>query len=102
MPNKSMMSLKGGVNWRLPAWHKDFETRNQCVLLQNLRCKDDYIETIPGSKKFHGTTMGAKPVTAIIPYYNDQTDEFKLLVACGDSFYRRDRKSTRLNSSHRL
>jgi hypothetical protein len=90
MPLKQVMSFKGGVNMRLPAWHKDMETKKQCVLMQNLRYKDEYVDSIPGSKKFHGTSMGSSPVTAIMQYHNDQTDEFKLLAACGGSIYKRN------------
>lgn len=85
-----MMSFKGGINWRLPAWHKDLATRNQCVLLQNLRYQDEFVDSIPGTKKYHGTSMGAYPVSAIMQYYNDQTDDFKLLVACGGSIYKKN------------
>lgn len=90
MTNKLIKSFKGGINLSLPAWHEDMATRHQCVLMNNLRYSNDFVETVPGTKKYHGTTMGAYPVTAILPYYNDQTDDFKLLAACGDKIYKRN------------
>lgn len=83
-------NLRGGINWRLPAWHKEMGERNQCVLMQNLRHSDEFIESVLGTRKFHGTSLGSDPITAIMPYYNDQTDDFKLLVASGDSVYKRN------------
>lgn len=89
----SILSGKGGVNWRLPAWHEDMGKRNQCVMMQNLRYHKDFFESVPGTRKFHGTSVGTSPITAIMPYYNDQTDDFKLLMASGDSIYKRNEAS---------
>jgi hypothetical protein len=36
------------------------------------------------------TTYPEQPITAIMPYYNDQTDDFKLLIATGDGIYKRN------------
>ena len=83
-------NLRGGVNLRLPAWHDEMAERNQCVLMQNLRYRDDFVESILGTRKFHGTSLGSDPITAIMPYYNDQTDDFRLLCASGDSIYKRN------------
>lgn len=89
-------NIKGGINWSLPAWHKDMSERNQCVLMQNLRYKDDYVDSILGNRKYHGISLdtiaghSAQPVTAIMPYYNDQTDQHILLTASGDGIFKRD------------
>lgn len=89
--------LKGGINWRQAPWHEDLAKKKQCVLMQNLRWVDDYAETIPGTKKYHGKSLGTvsgasseSPVTAIMPYYNDQTDDYVLLAASGRSIYKKD------------
>lgn len=90
---KSLMdNFHGGINWHDPAWSKELKENNQCVLMQNLMYHDQYVEPIGGTIKHHGTVLGTglDPVTAIMPYYNDQTDDFKLLVACGDKIYKRD------------
>lgn len=90
-------NFRGGINWRLPLWSSELADRGQCYLMQNFRFIDDRVESILGTRKFHGKSLGTisgqaseYPVTAIMPYYNDQTDEFKLLVAAGESIYRRD------------
>lgn len=84
-----MIIPKGGINVRLKPWDKEMAERNQCVSMRNLRYNDEYFETVLGTKKYHGTSLGTK-VTAIMPYYNDQTDDFVLLAACGDSVYKRN------------
>lgn len=93
-------NLKGGINWRLPSWHKDLAERNQCVLMQNFRYKDDYVDSVLGTRKYHGKSIGTigghateRPITAIMPYYNDQTDDFKLLIASGDAIYKRNEQT---------
>ena len=93
MPYKEIMSFRGGINWHDPAWAKSFEDSKQCILMQNYRYHNQFVESIPGSIKHHGTSFGTDPVTAILPYYNDQTDEFKLLAACGDKLYLKDEAS---------
>lgn len=81
---------KGGINRRLPAYNSEMLKRSQCVTLQNLKFKDELIIPITGFRKYHGTSLGSTPVTAIMPYYNDQTDQYLLLAACGGSIYKRD------------
>lgn len=90
MPNSGQSSFSGGINWQLPPWHPDMKEKKQCVMLKNMRYKEDFVDTIPGTRKYHGTQMQAEPVTAIMPYYNDQNDDYKLLAACGDSIYKRN------------
>lgn len=81
---------KGGVNWRLAPWDKQMLERQQCLLMQNFRYKNEFCESIPGTKKYHGTALGTDPVTAIMPYYNDQNDDYSLLAASGGSIYKRN------------
>jgi hypothetical protein len=90
MPKSMMDNFHGGINWHDPAWSKELKDNNQCVLMQNLTYRDQFVDSVEGSIKHHGTVLSANPVTAIMPYYNDQTDEFKLLAACGDKIYKRD------------
>lgn len=81
---------KGGINWKDPAWSEVLANKNQCYRLQNLRCNNGYVETIQGTRKHHGQSLGSDPVTAIMPYYNDQTDQFVLLAATGDKISKRN------------
>jgi len=85
-----IQSFRGGLNTRLPAHDPQMRERKQCVLMQNFRFQDEFIETIVGTRKYHGTSLGSDPVTALMPYYNDQTDDYKLLAASGGSIYKRD------------
>lgn len=96
--SKTINSLKGGINLRLPAFHEDFLKRQQCRRMQNLRYKDDYVHSVIGTRKFHGTSLGAAPVTAILPYYNDQTDQFTLLAACGTGLFKRNESTNEFTS----
>ena len=82
-------NVGGGINTRVPAHSKELRDKKQCVRLQNFRCRDEITEPIIGTRKFHGTTLGDR-VTAIMPYYNDQTDQFVLLAAAGDSIFKRN------------
>lgn len=93
MPNGGQSLFKGGINWQAPAWHPDLKARSQCVLMQNLRYKDDFVDSFPGTRKYHGTQLQNNPVTAIMPYYNDQTGAYVGLVACGDSIYKKDEQT---------
>lgn len=90
-------SIIGGINLRLPGWHKELTEKSQCVLMQNFRYNNGFCDSILGTRKFHGKSLATiaghsteSPITAIMPYYNDQTDDFKLLVASGDSVFKRD------------
>ena len=88
---KSLMdNFHGGINWHDPAWSKELKTNNQCILMQNLTYHDQFVDSIKGTIKHHGTVLGTDPITAIMPYYNDQTDSFKLLVASGSGIYKRN------------
>lgn len=82
--------FKGGINWQLPAWHPDLKEKQQCVLMRNLRYQNDFVDTIPGTRRYHGTQLQNAPVTAILPYYNDQTDAYVGLAACGTSIYKKN------------
>ena len=82
-------SLRGGINRRLPAYHTDILKRSQCITMQNLRCNDEIVGPVTGTRKYHGTSL-AGAITAIMPYYNDQTDQYVLLAASGGSVYKRD------------
>lgn len=81
---------RGGINRRLKPYDPEMKKRSQCVTLQNLRYKDGVIEPVPGTRRYHGSGLAAGPVTAIMPYYNDQTDQYVLLAACGGSVFKRD------------
>lgn len=83
-------NFKGGINWRLAPWHPEMKSRNQCVYMQGFRYKNDFVESMPGTRKYHGTSLGTDPITAILPYYNDQNDNFVLLAATGDKIVKRD------------
>lgn len=93
MPSSGQSLFKGGINWQLPAWHPDIKKKMQCVLMKNYRYKDDFIDSIPGTKRYHGTQLQNAPVTAILPYYNDQTDVYIGLGACGDAIYKKNEQS---------
>lgn len=82
-----VLSLKNGINLRLPAYALP---QGQCVYLQNLRVRDEVAESIDGTHKYHGTSLGSDPITAIIPYYNSETGVSKVLCASGGSIYLRD------------
>lgn len=84
---------RGGINWNDPVWSQFLEEKEQCYRLQNIRCNRGYAETIKGTRRYHGTSLGSDPITAILPYYNDQTDQFDLLAACGDLIAKRDPQS---------
>lgn len=84
-----MITPKGGINLRLAPWDPEMEERNQCVSLRNFRFSDEYFEMIPGTKKYHGTSLSSR-ISAIMPYYNDQNDNYVLLIAAGGGIYRRD------------
>lgn len=86
-------NFKGGINLRLPPWHPDMAKRAHCVYMQNLRYKNEFVESALGTRKFQGTSLGTDPITAIMPYYNDQTNAFVLLVASGSKIYRRNEQS---------
>lgn len=90
--------FSGGVNWRLPPWHKDMTERKQCVLLQNLRYRSDWVESILGTRKYQSTSVGTDPITAIMPYYNDQTDDFSLLMASGSKVYRKNQSTNEFDT----
>lgn len=90
MPKDGQSLFKGGINWQLPPWHPELKEKNQCVLMKNLRYKEDFVDSIPGTKKYHGTQLQNAPVTAIMPYYNDQTDAYVNLAACGTSIFKRN------------
>lgn len=85
--------VRGGINLRLPAWSPELIAKEQCVYLRNLTHRREFVEPIEGTKKHHGTSLGGNPITAIMPYYNDQTDAFKLLVASGSGIYVRDEQA---------
>lgn len=80
------LDFSGGINWQDPAYKL---RANQCVYLQNFRYTDSIIETMPGSIRYHGTSLGSDPVNAIMPYYNPDNADYFLLSAVGDSIYRR-------------
>lgn len=80
----------GGVNWRLPPWHPEMEERKQHPLYQNFRYKNSFMDAIPGTRKYHGISLGTDPITALMPYYNDQTNYFALLAATSDKILRRN------------
>ena len=82
--------FNGGVNWHDTPWSEALKKEHQCLLLQNMSYKDRSVDSILGMQRHHGTVLGSDPVTAIMPYYNDQTDLFKLLVASGDKILVRD------------
>lgn len=84
---------RGGINTRVPAYKDDLAEKNQCVTMQNMRWVDDIIETIPGTRRYHGNSLGSFPVSAIMPYYNDQTDLYRLLAACGGVIYKRNEET---------
>lgn len=84
------LDIRGGINLRAPGHSEELKAKKQCVRMQNFRYSDELISTIPGTRKYHGTSLGSGPVTAIMPYYNDQTDQFVLLAACGGSIFKRD------------
>ena len=60
-------SLRGGINSVLPPYDKSLLARSQCLLLQNLRCRNEIVEPVPGTRRYHGTNLSS-PVTAIMPY----------------------------------
>lgn len=84
-----ILSFRGGVNLTAPKWSKEIQEKQQCVWMQNFRHQYDYLESIPGSQKWHGTTLGGK-ITAIMPYYDDQSNKSEVLVACEDKIYKKD------------
>ena len=90
MPKIIETNFNGGINWHDSPWSEALKKDAQCVLMQNCGYKDRTVDMILGQQKYHGSTLGAYPVTAIMPYYNDQDDSFKLLAACGGSIYIRD------------
>jgi len=90
---KEIYTPVGGINLRLPPWHKDMMTRKQCVSLRNLRVNDEVIESILGTKKFQSTSLGSDPITALMPYYNDQTDDYALLIASGKTIYKKNEQT---------
>lgn len=81
------LDFSEGINWRLPAW---LLPQKQCVYLQNLRYSDGFLETVPGTQRYHITSLGSDPVTALMPYYNDESGKFHLLAASGGTIYRRN------------
>lgn len=82
-----ILSFRGGINWRLPAYGLP---KDQCVYLQNLRVSDEFVSSMPGTIRFHNASLGSDPVTAIIPHYGDDDVSREVLVASGDSIYKRD------------
>lgn len=81
------LDFSGGINWRLPAYRLP---KNQCVYLQNFRHENGFMESIPGMRRYHTASLGSDPVTAIMPYYGEDTALYVNLVASGDSIYKRD------------
>lgn len=88
---------KGGINLRLPAWSEEMKERNQCVWMRGFRYQNDFVESIPGTKKYHGASLGSR-ITALMPYYNDQDDKFFLLCASGESVYRRNESTNEFDT----
>ena len=93
MPSGGQSLFSGGINWKSPAWAGELEEKQQCVMLKNLRYNNQFVEQILGTRKYHGTQIQNNPVTAIMPYYNDQTDAYVNLVACGDAIYKKDEQA---------
>ena len=82
-----LLSYRGGINWQDPPYQLGVD---QCILMQNMRHRNEYMESMPGNIRFHGTALGSNPITGIFPYNNEETGAFKLLVASGGSIYERD------------
>jgi len=84
MPN--FLDFRSGINWRDP----EYALRpTECRLMQNLRYDNSFIETILGTQRFHDDALD-DPVSAIIPYYNDETDNSEILCAAGPNILKRD------------
>lgn len=82
-----ILNFSGGINQHDPAYEIK---EGQCLVLQNMRYRHEIAESIRGTIRHHPTSMGSNPVTCIMPYSNEETGDYKLLVACGDSIYLRD------------
>lgn len=91
MQAKKWKGLKGGINLRTAPWDEVMETRQQSVMMQNLYHKFEVMESIPGSVKYQGTSLGSGKITALMPYYDDQKDDsYRLLCAFEGGIYIRD------------
>jgi hypothetical protein len=90
-----LLDLRGGINRLKPGY---MIGKNQCIYMQNLRWKNGFVESIPGTIKYHGTTLGANPVTALLPYYDEDNQIYKLLCASGGDIFVRDEGANEFSS----
>lgn len=88
------MNFRGGINWQDNPQDLD---PSQCVLMQNLRNRDEAMDTILGTIKHHNTSLGSDPITAVMPYHDEATGAFQLLLASGAGIYKRDPAGNEIN-----
>lgn len=89
------LDFRGGINWQDPMWEV---APNQCILMQNMRHRYEVLDSMPGTIKHHDASLGSNPITAIMPYNDEATGGFKLLVASGGSIYLKDPATNKLNT----
>jgi len=87
---KEFLSFRKGFNWRLPAYRLPKKNPEQCVLMQNLRWGDGFMEGIPGTIRYNNATLGTDPITAVMPYYNTETNISRVLIAYGGNIAMRN------------
>jgi len=90
MENIEVLDFSGGINLKLQAWRPELAEKKQCVLMQNFRYQYQSLDLILGTRKFQSSSLGSGKVTAIMPYYNDQTDQFELLCSFEDGIYKKN------------
>lgn len=91
----NFMTFRGGINWQDSPYEISID---QCVIMQNMRHRLEKMRSMPGTIKYHNNSLGSEPITAIMPYHDESTGAFKLLVASGDQIYVRDPSGNQLNS----
>lgn len=85
-----LIKPKKGINARLPAYEV---STDYWMAQQNFdMTHDEQFTQIQGSMKYHGTSLGAGtfPCSAIMPYYNLDTESYQVLVAVDDKIYRKN------------